>query len=288
MSLHQAVYGLRTGEVPWMARKQGVPRTLHEAQRRWLESIVWWLFSDIVCPLLRSCFYATESEPYKQLVFYYRKPVWVKLQEAALQDLVSQRFRAMPARDALACLQQRELGIARVRLLPKMQGMRPIVNLGSRSVARFHVRGGRGAGGAGGGTGGTGGGAGTGGAGGAGGVGCKSGRSRAVELSFKPVNFVLQGAHHALKAEVARSPELLEASVFGYDDVYRRLRPFVERWRATRAAGGGGSAAPLYIVVVDVRKAFDSIDIERLLQIVDPVLSSSGYTMVKYCEVGGS
>eukprot|EP00955_Chlamydomonas_euryale_P019918 212535-Chlamydomonas_euryale.AAC.1 len=88
----------------------------------------------------------------------------------------------MPEREALACLQSRALGIARVRLLPKMQGMRPIVNLGKASAARFHVRvrNGRQGGGSGGGGGGGGGGA------------KRCSRHQAVNLSFKPVNFVLQ------------------------------------------------------------------------------------------------
>ena len=38
----------------------------------------------------------------------------------------------------------------------------------------------------------------------------------------------------ALKAEVACQPHLLEASVFGYDDVYRKLQPFVTKWREIR------------------------------------------------------
>ena len=44
-----------------------------------------------------------------------RQPVWSQLQSRALQDLVSERFAPMPRRSVLACLQQRELGTARVR-----------------------------------------------------------------------------------------------------------------------------------------------------------------------------
>ena len=43
----------------------------------------------------------------------------------------------------------------------------------------------------------------------------------------------------ALKAEVSSQPHLLEASVFGYDDIYRRLRPFVAKWRQIKAQQPG-------------------------------------------------
>ncbi len=49
-----------------------VPRSLHAAQRRWLAQWVWFVMAQLVVPLLRSCFYCTESEPYRQQVFFYR------------------------------------------------------------------------------------------------------------------------------------------------------------------------------------------------------------------------
>jgi hypothetical protein len=48
------------------------PRSLHEARRRWIAQWVWWLAAELVVPLLRNSFYVTESEPYRQHVFYYR------------------------------------------------------------------------------------------------------------------------------------------------------------------------------------------------------------------------
>ena len=50
----------------------GVPGSLHLAYTRRLGQLVWWLYCDIVIPLLRTCFYVTETEPYKMQVFYYR------------------------------------------------------------------------------------------------------------------------------------------------------------------------------------------------------------------------
>lgn len=51
-----------------------VPRSLAAARQRWLAAWVGWLVEGLVLPLLRNSFYVTESEPYRQQVFYYR---WV-------------------------------------------------------------------------------------------------------------------------------------------------------------------------------------------------------------------
>lgn len=50
-----------------------------------------------------------------------------------------------------------------------------------------------------------------------------------------------------LRFEASRSPELLGASVFGYNDAYCKLHPFLRKWRAAaeaEAAGGGALLQP--------------------------------------------
>lgn len=44
----------------------------HASQQRMLALWLGWLFSVLVVPLLRAHFYCTESEAYRQQVFYYR------------------------------------------------------------------------------------------------------------------------------------------------------------------------------------------------------------------------
>ena len=91
----------------------------------------------LLAPLLRGHFYCTESEAYRQQVFYYRKPVWAALARTAAEDLRQRQFTALPAAEARAILQGRKLGVARLRLLPKRSGMRCLVNLGRASCVRF-------------------------------------------------------------------------------------------------------------------------------------------------------
>lgn len=59
---------------------------------------------------------------------------------------------------------------------------------------------------------------------------------------------------------------------------------------AAGMAGGGGEdtgvwAVP-YIVSVDVSRAFDNVDADLLLGIVEPLLRSPEYLIIQYIEVG--
>lgn len=85
----------------------------------------------------------------------------------------------------------------------------------------------------------------------------------------------------ALKYELRRQPGLLGSSVFGYDDIYRTYQPFTQDW----AQAAAHSPLELYIVTVDVSRAFDNVCVDRLLNIVAPVLQSRLYLMVKYAQV---
>jgi hypothetical protein len=73
----------------------------------------------------------------------------------------------------------------------------------------------------------------------------------------------------------------LQGPVFGYDDILRRLWPFLRRWRAARAAD---PALRAYVVSADVSRAFDCVDIERLLGLALPLFRAPDYTVVRCGE----
>ena len=125
---------------------------------------------------------------------------------------------------------------------------------------------------------------------------------------------------------------MLGGSVFGYNDAYKRLHPFLKRWRMAQRAVSHHRDIPLfshlprhtsgspitqipdpvpwgqqegeppmlsrdvvacqqeghgkpYIVSIDVSRAFDNIDAQKLLSVVEPLLQSQEYLIVKYAEV---
>lgn len=65
--------------------------------------------------------------------------MWHQLSLRGLQELKATCFRTIPAATAARILQQRSLGVARLRLLPKRNGMRPIAKLGSASLVKFRA-----------------------------------------------------------------------------------------------------------------------------------------------------
>ena len=42
----------------------------------------------------------------------------------------------------------------------------------------------------------------------------------------------------------------------------------------------------MYVVAADVSRAFDGVDIDRLLRIAEPLLRAPEYVLVKHVEVG--
>jgi hypothetical protein len=127
-------------------------------------------------------------------------------------------------------------------------------------------------------------------------------------LSFPAVNRALEPAVQALRASAGCRPAaLLGASAFGYDDALRLLHPFLRRFRAAEArradqdgATAAGEAASkllqrrqqqqqqqqpprAFILTLDVSRAFENLDIARLLErVIDPVVSHDRYLMVRY------
>ena len=82
--------------------------------------------------------------------------------------------------------------------------------------------------------------------------------------------------------------------MFGYNDAHARLQPLLRALRAQRQCAAGAQPdqdtpdrqPPMYIVSADVSRAFDCVDVERLLRVTEPLLSSPEYLLVKHVEVG--
>jgi telomerase reverse transcriptase len=67
-------------------------------------------------------------------VFYYRHDVWRRVAEPAIAALKETILEEVKTADARRILGSRDLGYSHLRLLPKGQGMRPIMNLKRRQV----------------------------------------------------------------------------------------------------------------------------------------------------------
>ncbi|XP_024011662.1 telomerase reverse transcriptase isoform X2 [Eutrema salsugineum] len=77
----------------------------------------------------------------------------------------------------------------------------------------------------------------------------------------------IRDTHAVLKDIQLKEPDVLGSSVFDHDDFYRNLGPYLIRWRRQ-----SGEIPPLFFVVADVYKAFDSIDQGKMLDVLQCVL----------------
>ncbi|XP_073313879.1 telomerase reverse transcriptase isoform X3 [Primulina huaijiensis] len=227
-----------------------------------LECWMFWLFTQLVSPVVQANFYVTESENEKQEVSYYRKSYWKKVLREAEKGLKDQSYCQLNHASTRKILGKRSFGFSRIRLCPKRKGFRVLANLQSSSKIphcpllpgiHFDQPFGRTA----------------------------SHNLRSVKFeSFKSVNSVLHDLHVVLQGIQTIESDKLGSSVFDYNDVHRKLVPFLFNLK-----NGPAPIPGAFLVVSDVSKAFDSLNQDKLLDIMKDVMSYDEFTLEKYIQV---
>jgi len=191
LSLHDLMHGLRIKDVAWMeapgaqsGAKLSNPEL--EQRKRLMAELVYYVFDSWLVLLIRSHFYVTETSAHRGQLFYFRHDVWKAISEPALLSLRNKMFEPCDAQHSKQAFSQNALGVSIVRLLPKEQGMRPIINLRRRVQRQRHGR---------------------------------------VVLG-KSINSVLAPTFSILNHEKMRRPELLGSALFSIDDMFTRLQDF--------------------------------------------------------------
>ncbi|XP_061352944.1 telomerase reverse transcriptase [Gastrolobium bilobum] len=228
-------------------------------KRKLLEKWIFWYFSCLVVPLVQANFYVTESEQGKQDMYYYKKPVWEKLTNSTIACFKDWRYNYLNDVAVHNILRGRPFGFSKLRLQPKENGVRMVANLKGSSrmplpVSTMGVQ------------------------------YCKTERkAKHQKIKFEhyqSVNSALRDAHTILKGIQFKKPEKLGSSVFDYNDIYKKLCPFLVGQKK-----GLASLPSLFIVTSDVLKAFDSVDQDKLLGIMKNVLLKDEYFLKQYDQV---
>lgn len=97
---------------------------------------LYYLFDSLLIPLIQTNFYVTESNTHRYQVFYFHHDVWRRIAEPTLSVMKSDMFEEMTITSANEILDSRDLGFSQIRLLPKGQKLRPIMNLRRRQPTR--------------------------------------------------------------------------------------------------------------------------------------------------------
>lgn len=232
---------------------------VHGIKRKLLEKWLFWYFSNLVVPLVQANFYVTESEQGKHDIYYYHKSVWEKLTNSTAASFKDWRYSCLDDVAVHNILRGRPFGFSKLRLQPKENGVRMVANLKGSSRMPLHVSH-------------------------MGTQYCKTERKakhqKVMQEQFQSVNSALRDAHTILKGIQIKEPENLGSSVFDYNDVYKKLCPFLVGHKK-----GLTSIPSLFIVTSDVLKAFDSIDQYKLLGIMKDVLLKDEYCLRQYDQV---
>lgn len=109
-----------------------------DLRKRWeiFNEFLYYVFDSLLIPLLRANFHVTESNVHRNRIFYFRHDVWRSLAEPALSSLKLSMFEEIKLEKAVKILNARQLGFSQVRLLPKENGVRPIMNLRRRPTIK--------------------------------------------------------------------------------------------------------------------------------------------------------
>lgn len=82
---------------------------------------------------------------------------------------------------------------------------------------------------------------------------------------FEHINKVLHDSYQALKYETVLNPSLLGASVYGLDEIHTKLRDYKFKQQQTQENKNN----KYYIVVMDIKGCFNSINQTKLMQFVE-------------------
>ncbi|KAM9199838.1 telomerase reverse transcriptase isoform 2-T2 [Mergus octosetaceus] len=134
LSLQVLMWKMRVNDCMWLRLAKGnhfVPASEHRYREEILAKFLYWLMDTYVVELLRSFFYITETMFQKNMLFYYRKCIWGKLQDIGIRKHFAKvQLRPLTAEEMEAIHQKKYLPMAsKLRFIPKVSGLRPIVRM---------------------------------------------------------------------------------------------------------------------------------------------------------------
>ncbi|KAI6887672.1 hypothetical protein KC360_g3080 [Hortaea werneckii] len=196
MSMHDVLQPLQITDIDWLVPPGAQPNarlssTDYAKRKELMAELLYYLFDSFLIPLIRGMFHVTESSAHRNHLYYFRHDVWRAMSEPALTRLKETMFEECSATAVKEDMAKRALGISQVRLLPKDQGMRPIINLRRRVQRLQHGK-------------------------------LALGRS---------INSILTPAFSILKFEKAMRPHTLGSALFSVDDIFPRLQAFRDQLR---------------------------------------------------------
>jgi len=202
MSMHDVLQPLRMSGVPWLAPPKvesgsKLSRTDFVKRQELMAELLYYVFDSFLIQIIRGTFHVTESNVHRNQLLYFRHDVWKVMSEPALTSLKETMLEECSAATVRKLLAKRALGVSQVRMLPKEQGMRPIINLRRRVQKMQYGR-------------------------------LVLGRS---------INSILTPAFSVLNYEKDAHPDMLGSALFSVDDIFPRLQTYRKSLRQQGLSG---------------------------------------------------
>ncbi|NP_001269394.1 telomerase reverse transcriptase [Ornithorhynchus anatinus] len=241
-SLRELRWKMRVSDCAWLRSGRGdhsVPASEHRFREEILAKFLHWLMRAYVVELLRAFFYVTETMFQKNLLFFYRKCVWNRLQAIGIRNhLAKVQLQAISEKEIKENLSKKYVPVvSKLRFIPKSNGLRPIVNADTIAGAKLFP---------------------------------KESRDKKVQY----FNTQLKNLFSVLNYERTLHPHLLGASMFGIDDIYKAWRQFVLRVLTSK-----DKERRFYFVKADVTGAYDTIPHDKLVEVISRILKPEDETV---------
>ncbi|XP_023966005.1 telomerase reverse transcriptase isoform X5 [Chrysemys picta bellii] len=241
-SLQELMWKMRVNDCTWLRVIKGdhfVPALEHHYREEILAKFLYWLMDTYIVQLLRSFFYITETMFQKNMLFFYRKLIWSKLQNIGMRNHFAKvHLRALSAEEIEKVQQKKYVPMAsKLRFIPKPNGLRPIVKVNSVFGAKTLNR-----------------------------------KNRDKKVHY--FNTQLKNLFSVLNYERTENTSLLGSSVFGKDDIYKIWRKFV-----SEVLESNDKIPRFYYVKADVTGAYDTIPHDKLVEVVSQILDPEKRTV---------
>nr|POE63424.1 isoform 2 of telomerase reverse transcriptase [Quercus suber] len=202
LSMHDVMQNMAVSDVEWLSPTKGdasrrISNTDFKKRNELMAELLYYIFDSLVIPLIRSNFHVTESSMHRNQLFYFRHDIWQAISRPALVSLKHNMLEECKSAEVKKLLSKRVLGVSKVRLLPKEQGMRPIINL-RRRVQQMQ---------------------------------------QGKLVLGRSINSLLNPAFAILNYEKDSHPEMLGSALFSVDDMFPRLQAFKRKLQAQSCQG---------------------------------------------------
>ncbi|KAJ2228945.1 Telomerase reverse transcriptase [Coemansia sp. RSA 485] len=252
--LHEAIPWFMSTEVSsWLG--SFVPQRAFEIYSR----LIYWVLTDYIIELVRHFFYVTESSSTQYVMHFYRKDVWINITKEPWNELVKNMYDAKSFDDLVGNGgYKRGSEFHRIRLLPKERSFRAIVNMKRAYVFRRKTASGTGS-------------------------SKRTDKTQYKKFSTTETSRQLGNVLAAMRCLRQNSPGIVGSSVFSTGDMYAKMQAFKQLEQVKPLLG----KQRFYMAKCDIQSAFDTIDQDKLMEILRSrvFLDSRLYVLYKYWTV---